>query len=76
MIAQVYGEQRHSDEAFEALNRAQAIDPAFEMTYAIRGNVYESLGNLVSAAEQYRRALEIDPYNDAVRKALGRVQGR
>ncbi len=44
------------------------------MTYAIRGNVYESLGNLVSAAEQYQRALELDPYNDAVRQALDHVE--
>jgi Tfp pilus assembly protein PilF len=73
LIAQVYGQQHKTDEAFEALNRAQAIDAGFEMTYAIRGNVYESLGNMVSAAEQYRRALQIDPYNDAVHKALDRV---
>jgi len=74
LIAQVYGQQHKTDEAFKALRRAEAINPAFEMTYAIRGNVYESLGNMESAAEQYRRALQIDPYNDAVRQALERVQ--
>jgi Tfp pilus assembly protein PilF len=50
------------------------MNPEFEVTYAIRGNVYESLGNLVSAAEQYRHALQIDPYNQGVRQALDRVQ--
>jgi protein O-mannosyl-transferase len=74
LIGQVYGQMHKSDEAFQALDQAQSIDPGFEMTYAIRGNVYESLGNKVSAAEQYRRALQIDPYNDAVRQALGRAE--
>jgi tetratricopeptide (TPR) repeat protein len=75
LIAQVYGQQHKNDEAFQALDRAQSIDPNFEMTYAIRGNVYEfNLGDMVSAAEQYRRALQIDPYNDAVRQTLQRVE--
>jgi protein O-mannosyl-transferase len=76
LIAQVYGQQHKTDEAFEALGRAESINPGFEMTYAIRGNVYESLGNTVSAAQQYRRALQIDPYNDAVRQALEHVERR
>ena len=77
LIGQVYGEQHKTDEAFEVLRRAEAIDPGFELTYEIRGNVYEfDLGNKVSAAEQYRRALQIDPYNDAVRQALERVERR
>jgi Tfp pilus assembly protein PilF len=77
LIGQVYGQQGKPDLAFEALDRAQDIDAAFEMIYAIRGNVYEfNMGNKVSAAEQYRRALELDPYNDAVRQALQRVEHR
>lgn len=75
LIGQVYGQQHKTDEAFQALDRAQNIDATFETTYAIRGNVYEfDLGNKVSAGEQYRRALELDPYNDAVRQALQRVE--
>jgi tetratricopeptide (TPR) repeat protein len=76
LIARVYGELHKTDDAFQALNRAESIDPGFEMTYAIRGNVYESLGNTLSAAEQYRHALEIDPYNEAVRQALARAEQR
>jgi tetratricopeptide (TPR) repeat protein len=74
LIGQVYGQQHHTDEAFQALDRAEQIDPGFEMTYAVRGNVYETVGNLERAAEQFRRALQIDPYNDAVRQELGRVE--
>ena len=74
LLAQVYGQQHQTDEAFQALDQAERIDPGFEMTYAIRGQVYESLGNFTSAAQQLRRALEIDPYHDAVRQELERVQ--
>ncbi len=74
LIGQVYGEQQKTDQALQALNRAESINPRFEMTYAIRGNVYESVGRLKEAQEEYQHALRIDPYNDAVREALTRVQ--
>jgi tetratricopeptide (TPR) repeat protein len=75
LIGQVYGQQRKTDEAFQALDQAERINPGYELTYEIRGNVYEfDFGNKVSAAAQYRRALQIDPYNDAVRQALERVE--
>jgi len=75
LIGQVYGQQHKNEDALQALEHAQSIDSGFEMTYAIRGNVYEfNLGNMEGAAEQYRRALEIDPYNDGVRQALERVE--
>ncbi len=75
LMGQVYGQQHKTDEAFQALDQAERLNPGFELTYEIRGNVYEfDLGNKVSAAEQYRRALQINPYNDAVRQALERVE--
>ncbi len=74
LIGQVYGEQHKVDQAFEALDQAQRINPKFEMTYAIRGNVYESVGNLAGAAEEFQHTLQIDPYNDPVRKELAKVQ--
>ena len=61
LMGQVYGQQHKTDEAFQALDQAERLDPGFELTYEIRGNVYEfDLGNKVSAAEQYRRALQIE----------------
>jgi Tfp pilus assembly protein PilF len=74
LIGQAYGEQQKTDQALQALSRAESINPGFEMTYAIRGNVYESVGRLKEAEEEYQHALRIDPYNDAVRDALTRVQ--
>lgn len=74
LIGQVYGEQHKVDQAFDALDQAQRINPKFEMTYAIRGNVYESVGNLAGAAQEFERTLQIDPYNEPVRKELAKVQ--
>jgi protein O-mannosyl-transferase len=74
LIGQVYGEQGKITEALQALQRAESINPQFEMTYAIRGNVYESVGNLNAARDEYRHALNIDPNNDAVRQALEGVE--
>lgn len=74
LIAQVYGEQHNTTEAMKALEQAEEINPRFEMTYAVRGNVYESVGDLKDAESEYQHALRIDPYNDAVREAVQRVQ--
>lgn len=74
LIAQVYGEQKKFTQALQALEQADSINPRFEMTHAIRGNVYESMGVLNEAEDEYQHALKIDPYNDAVREALERVQ--
>lgn len=74
LIAQVYGEQKQYTQALQALEQADIINPRFEMTHAIRGNVYESMGVLKEAEDEYAHALRIDPYNDAVRDALKRVQ--
>ncbi len=73
LIAQVYGEQGKFTQALQALEQADAINPRFEMTHAIRGNVYESMGVLKQAEDEYQHALRLDPYNDAVRQALARV---
>lgn len=74
LIAEVYGEQNKTAQALQALQRAQNINPAFEMTYAVRGNVYETSGDFKDAESEYQHALRIDPYNDAVRDAVKRVQ--
>lgn len=74
LLGQVYGEQHRAGEAFDALIQAQRINPDFAMTYAIRGNVYESIGNFPAAAMQYQRALELNPSYEGVREALARVQ--
>jgi tetratricopeptide (TPR) repeat protein len=76
LLGQVYGEQGRVQEALQALDTAQKINPRFAMTYAIRGNVYEVMHAYPAAEEQYRHALAIEPSYTAAREALARVAGR
>jgi protein O-mannosyl-transferase len=72
-IGMVYAKKSKWEEALAALAKAEQLDPKFEMTYVYRGGVFESTGNKSAAAEQYRRALAINPLNPAAREALARV---
>ena len=72
-IGMVYAKKAKWQEALAALAKAEQLDPKFEMTYVYRGGVFESTGNKSAAAEQYRRALAINPLNPAAREALARV---
>jgi Tfp pilus assembly protein PilF len=76
LIAEIRGKQHRVDEALAALEQAERIDPNYWQTYAIRGNVYESAGNFPLAAQQYQRALDLDPSNAGVQQALARVRNR
>jgi protein O-mannosyl-transferase len=76
LMAEIRGKQHHVEEALEALERAERINPRYEQTFAIRGNVYESAGNFAAAAQQYQRALAFDPSNVPVQQALARVRDR
>jgi protein O-mannosyl-transferase len=73
LLGMVYGKQRQVTEALDSLQQAQNMNPNFVMTYSIRGNVYESIGDFAQARAQYQYALTLDPYNEAVRESLTRV---
>jgi tetratricopeptide (TPR) repeat protein len=72
----IYARNHHVAEALDSLQQAQNLNPNFVMTYAARGNIYESLGDFAHAKEQYQRALDLDPYNQPMRDALTRVLRR
>lgn len=72
-IGMVYAKHNKWDEAMAALDQAQALDPNFEMTYVYRGKIYQATGNNPAAAEQYKRALALNPYNSDAREALTQV---
>jgi protein O-mannosyl-transferase len=76
LLGMVYGKQRQVTEALDSLQRAQNMNPNFVMTYSIRGNVYESMGDFANARAQYQRALALDPDNEVVRESLARVMSR
>jgi Tfp pilus assembly protein PilF len=72
-IGYVYGKMGKYPEALDALDASQKLDADFPMTYYTRGNVFEEQGNKAQAAEEYKRALAIDPQLGLARDALLRV---
>jgi tetratricopeptide (TPR) repeat protein len=74
VIGMIYGKHGRADEALEALNSAEKADPNFDMTYVYRGNVFASRGQMAEAANEYRRALAINPNNLAAQQGLTMAQ--
>ncbi len=69
-IGMVYAKQHEHEQALEALETAQKLDPNFEMLYVYRGNVYVNSGRYAEAITEYRRALELDPALEAAHAGL------
>ena len=72
-IGMEYAKQAKYPQALDALETAAKLDPNFYMTYAYRGNVYYLQGNKARAAEEFRRALAIDPQNETALKGLAQA---
>jgi Flp pilus assembly protein TadD len=70
-----YAKQGNYSEALDALAIAIQSNPSFMggISYFTRGNVYAKLGRNAEAAEDYRRAIALDPQNQTYREALARV---
>jgi tetratricopeptide (TPR) repeat protein len=75
LIGQVYGKRGQSSQALQALDQADKIDPNFPMAHAIRGNVYQSIGDCRAVAE-YQRALELEPSYAGLAEALASAQAK
>ncbi|HLH41971.1 MAG TPA: tetratricopeptide repeat protein [Bryobacteraceae bacterium] len=75
-LGMMYAKQRQMTEALDSLQQAQNLNPNFVMVYSVRGNVYEAMGEMAQAKEQYQRALDLDPYNQPARDALTRLLRR
>jgi cytochrome c-type biogenesis protein CcmH/NrfG len=76
LIGMEYGKQAKVQDALNALQEAERLDPQFWMTYVYRGNVYASVNELDKAKEQYAKALAIDPANQIARDAMAMVERR
>ena len=75
-IGMVYGKRNRYDEALAALAEAEKINPAFDMTFVYRGNIFAARGDLPGAAALYRHALALNPANDVAREALAATEQR
>ena len=72
-IGMEYGKTGKYPEAMDALAMAERLNPRFAMTYVYRGNIYEVQKNAGAAAQEYRHALALDPYNQPARDGLARL---
>jgi tetratricopeptide (TPR) repeat protein len=75
-IGMIYAKQKKIDQALAALNTAIEINPRFDMTYVYRGNIHIMTNDLEGAVRDYRRALELNPYNQVASRGLARVEAR
>jgi tetratricopeptide (TPR) repeat protein len=73
-IGMIAGKQGMADRALAALSSAEAIDPANEMIYLYRGNVFMTQSNYLGAATAYRKALQLNPGLDAARAPLAEAE--
>ncbi len=73
MVAWAYLRAGRNDEAAQALDTAQRLDPNFAATYAYRGDLLAARNDLAKAASEYRHALLLDPANDVAQAGLARL---
>jgi tetratricopeptide (TPR) repeat protein len=73
LLGQAYGRRNEVAEALKFLREAETINPNYVMTFAVRGNLYESIGDFPNAIQQYQKAVALDPNNEPVRQALARA---
>jgi tetratricopeptide (TPR) repeat protein len=72
-IAVVYAKHKNYSDALEELEKAQAIDPNYDMIYFYLGGIAQEQGNPEQAKQYYRRALELNPQNELARQTLERM---
>ncbi|MEP6962573.1 MAG: hypothetical protein ABI995_10865 [Acidobacteriota bacterium] len=72
-MAILYGKQQQWQQALALLAEAEKLDSSYPNTYVYRGDLYEVAADLPAAAEQYRKALQLAPWNDTARASLARV---
>jgi tetratricopeptide (TPR) repeat protein len=74
LIGMMYGKQGKVPESLDALAIGEKLDPRFEMIYVYRGNDYITTGNFSGAAEEFKRALSINPLNQVAKNGLAIAQ--
>ncbi|MGH9720524.1 MAG: tetratricopeptide repeat protein [Bryobacteraceae bacterium] len=69
-IGMIHGKSGRGAEAWQALDKAKALDPNFDMTYVYRGHMYQANQDYASATREYKRALELNPKNQVAQQSL------
>lgn len=73
MVAWAYLRAGRNDEAAQALDIAQRLNPNFAGTYAYRGDLFAARNDSAAAASEYRHALSLDPANEVAQAGLARL---
>jgi tetratricopeptide (TPR) repeat protein len=73
-IGRIYGKQGRNAEALEVLEKALKLDRNFDPTYVYLGGVHQNMGDLVTAAADFKRALSINPQNEAAAQSLASLE--
>jgi tetratricopeptide (TPR) repeat protein len=76
LMGMVLGEHQQYAESLSALDTAQRIDPRSDLPHFYRGNVYSATGDFAKAVQEYRRALQLNPDNQAAQRGLARALSR
>jgi tetratricopeptide (TPR) repeat protein len=63
VLGMLHGKAGRTEQALAALDSAERLDAGFEMTYVYRGTIYYNARRFAEAAEQFRRAIAINPRN-------------
>ncbi|HBY61701.1 MAG TPA: hypothetical protein DEH78_17910 [Solibacterales bacterium] len=74
-LSVLYGKLGRTEEALKAADRSIAIDPGNDTAFFNRGNIHRLANQPEKAAADYRRALEINPRNEAAQQGLSALAG-
>ncbi len=73
LIGMVYAKTGRVPEAREAIDRAIAVNPNFDLSYLYLGHLLMAGQDYAGASRQYRKALQLNPANQAARDALEQI---
>jgi tetratricopeptide (TPR) repeat protein len=76
LMGMIFGKQMNYAESHAALDMAEKLDPQDDMPHFYRGNLYAASGDFARAVQEYRRAVELNPDNEAARRGLARAESR
>src|SRR5207302_3599197 len=75
-IGRNYAKRSRWNEAMEAFNTAEKIDPSFASTFAYKGLVHLANNNAAAAAAEFQHALKLDPNLQPAQQGLAQAQQR